>query len=350
MNGDKQLSTFYTNAINIVEQGKGYALASVNQAILSTYWHLGRHIVEEEQNGQHRATYGTELIKSLADVLVVRYGNSYNEKNLRRFRQFYLYFNDLEIWNARVPNLTWTHIRQLLRVDNDKARQWYLNEAASQMWSTRTLERNINTQYYERLLSSHVESMPTAAIVSSSAVASLEFIKNPIVAEFLGLQPNAAFYESDLEKAILGNLQQFLMELGKGYAFVARQQHIRTDENDYFIDLVFYNYILKCFVLIDLKTDKISFQDVGQMDMYLRMYDTLKRQPDDNPTIGIVLCAETDGDVARFSTLAENPQMYAAKYKLYMPSKEELTREIERQKEIFRLQHESSNKQIASGN
>lgn len=350
MNGDKQLSTFYTNAINIVEQGKGYALASVNQAILSTYWHLGRHIVEEEQNGQHRATYGTELIKSLADVLVVRYGNSYNEKNLRRFRQFYLYFNDLEIWNARVPNLTWTHIRQLLRVDNDKARQWYLNEAASQMWSTRTLERNINTQYYERLLSSHVEPMPTAAIVSSSAVASLEFIKNPIVAEFLGLQPNAAFYESDLEKAILGNLQQFLMELGKGYAFVARQQHIRTDENDYFIDLVFYNYILKCFVLIDLKTDKISFQDVGQMDMYLRMYDTLKRQPDDNPTIGIVLCAETDGDVARFSTLAENPQMYAAKYKLYMPSKEELTREIERQKEIFRLQHESSNKQIASEN
>ena len=320
-------------------------------------WHLsirpyclGRHIVEEEQNGQHRATYGTELIKSLADVLVVRYGTSYNEKNLCRFRQFYLYFNDLEIWNARVPNLTWTHIRQLLRVDNDKARQWYLNEAASQMWSTRTLERNINTQYYERLLSSHVESMQTAAIVSSSAVASLEFIKNPIVAEFLGLQPNAAFYESDLEKAILGNLQQFLMELGKGYAFVARQQHIRTDENDYFIDLVFYNYILKCFVLIDLKTDKISFQDVGQMDMYLRLYDTLKKQPDDNPTIGIVLCAETDGDVARFSTLAENPQMYAAKYKLYMPSKEELSREIERQKEIFRLQHESSNKQIASGN
>lgn len=350
MTENSQLSAFYTHAITIVEQGKGYALASVNQAILSTYWHLGQHIVEEEQNGQHRASYGTELIKSLADILVVRYGNSYNEKNLRRFRQFYLYFNDLEIWNARVPNLTWSHMRLLLRIDNDKARLWYLNEAASQMWSTRTLERNINMQYYERLLSSGTVSPEAQPRPRPLTVDKLEFIKNPIVAEFLGLQPNANFYESDLEKAILGNLQQFLMELGKGYAFVARQQHIRTDENDYFIDLVFYNYILKCFVLIDLKTDKISFQDVGQMDMYLRLYDTLKKQPDDNPTIGIVLCAETDSDVARFSTLAENPQMYAAKYKLYMPSKEELSREIERQKEIFRLQHESSNKQIASGN
>lgn len=348
MNGDNQLSTFYTNAITIVEQGKGYALASVNQAILSTYWHLGRHIVEEEQSGKHRASYGTELIKSLADVLTPRYGNSYNEKNLRYFRQFYLCFNDMEIWYARVPNLTWTHIRHILKVNNDKARQWYLNEAASQMWSTRTLERNINTQYYERLLSSQVESTPNTTVIAAPMAKRLDFVKNPIVAEFLGLQPSAAFYESDLEKAIIGNLQQFLMELGKGYAFVARQQHIRTDENDYFIDLVFYNYILKCFVLIDLKTDKISFQDVGQMEMYLRLYDTLKKQPDDNPTIGIVLCAETDGDVARFSTLAENPQMYAAKYKLYMPTEEDLSREIERQKEIFRLQQESRSKQITA--
>lgn len=212
------------------------------------------------------------------------------------------------------------------------------------MWSTRTLERNINTQYYERLLSSQVEPTPSTTVVASPKAKNLDFIKSPIVAEFLGLQTNAVFYESDLERAILGNLQQFLMELGKGYAFVARQQHIRTDENDYFIDLVFYNYILKCFVLIDLKTDKISFQDVGQMEMYLRLYDTLRKQPDDNPTIGILLCAETDGDVARFSTLAENPQMYAAKYKLYMPSTEELSREIERQKEIFRLQQECPTK------
>lgn len=345
------LTTFLDGAKSIVEKGRNVAVSSVNQAILLTYWHLGKHIVEEEQNGEHRAAYGSELIKILASALTTEYGSSYNEKNLRHFRQFYLSFKDLEIWNARVPNLGWTHIRLILKVNNEQARNWYLKEAATQMWSTRTLERNINSQYYERLLSTQsAELAESTDVAIPQKIDHQEFVKNPLVAEFLGLRQTPNVYESDLENAIIDNLQRFLMELGKGYAFVDRQQRIHTDENDYYIDLVFYNYILKCFVLIDLKTDKISFQDVGQMEMYLRLYDQLKRQPDDNPTIGIVLCAETDSDVARFSTLAENPQMYAAKYKLYMPTTEELTREIERQKELFRLEHETSKRQLNRNN
>ena len=334
---------FYDKAREIVEQGRNYAYNGLNKVILATYWQLGKHIVEEKQNGQQRAEYGKQLIKNLATELVKDYGSSYNERNLNYFRLFYLQFNDLEILNTRVQNLTWSHIRSLLRVENKAAQLWYLSEASSQNWAVRTLDRNINTQYYERLLLSQRKELVKEEMEQKTAEFQqdkLEFIKNPIVAEFLGLSQNTDFRESDLEKAIISNIQTFLMELGKGYAFVERQQHIRTDANDYFIDLVFYNYLLKCFVLIDLKADKISFQDVGQMDMYLRMYDSLKKQPDDNPTIGIVLCAETDSDVARFSSLAENPQMYAAKYKLYLPTKEELAKEIERQKRIFRENHQ----------
>ena len=217
-----------------------------------------------------------------------------------------------------------------------------MQEAANENWSFRTLDRNINTQYFRRILAMQKEGVVVPKEPQQEPD-KMEFIKNPIVAEFLNISPNVKLYESDLESAIIDNLQQFLMELGKGYAFVGRQVHIRTAENDYFIDLVFYNYILKCFVLIDLKADRLSFQDVGQMDMYLRLYDTLKKQPADNPTIGIVLCSETNGDVARFSTLADNPQMYAAKYELYLPTQEELTREIERQKQIF-LEQEKDGK------
>ena len=334
---------FYDKARKIVDQGRAYAYAGLNKVMITTYWQLGKHIVEEEQNGQQRAEYGKQLIKHLATELVKDYGSSYNERNLNYFRLFYLQFNDLEILNTRVQNLTWSHIRRLLRVENKAAQLWYLSEASSQNWAVRTLDRNINTLYYERLIMSQHNDIVEEEMIHKTAEFQqdkLEFIKNPIVAEFLGLSQNTDFMETDLEKAIISNIQKFLMELGKGYAFVERQQHIRTDANDYFIDLVFYNYLLKCFVLIDLKVDKISFQDVGQMDMYLRIYDSLKKQPDDNPTIGIVLCAETDSDVARFSSLAENPQMYAAKYKLYLPTKEELAKEIERQKQIFRGTHQ----------
>ena len=335
-------NVFLSGAVAIVEAGRRAAYSSVNQTMIATYWSLGKHIVEHEQGGEERAGYGKETLEKLAAVLTARFGSNFLARNLRYYRKFYQLFPDRKIWNACVPNLTWTHFRHLLRVDNGQAREWYLREAAREQWSARTLDRNISTQYYERLLLSQRQE-PVKAEMQEKTIAfqqdKLEFIKNPVVAEFLGLMPNRDYSENELEGSIITHLSQFLMELGKGYAFVARQQHLRTDAgNDYFIDLVFYNYILKCFVLIDLKTDKISYQDVGQMDMYLQIYDQEKKQPDDNPTIGIVLCSETDGDVAKYSTLARNDQLYATKYKLILPTQEELRQEIERQKEIFRLQ------------
>ena len=326
--------TFVNDVCQIIDAGLSHVYHSLNQAMLNTYWNVGKRIVEEEQHGSRRAEYGKQQMKLLSQELITRYGDSYNERNLYQYRNFYLIFNDLEILNTRVQNLSWSHFRRLLRIENDQERLWYMQEAANENWSYRTLDRNINTQYFHRILAMQKEGIVPVKEPQQEPD-KMEFIKNPIVAEFLNISPNTKLYESDLESAIIDNLQHFLMELGKGYAFVGRQVHIRTAENDYFIDLVFYNYILKCFVLIDLKADRLSFQDVGQMDMYLRLYDTLKKQPSDNPTIGIVLCSETNGDVARFSTLADNPQMYAAKYELYLPTQEELTREIERQKQIF---------------
>ena len=337
--GDK---AFLADAVAIVEKGRQTAYASVNQAMIDTYWRLGKHIVENEQGGAERAEYGKNMIANLAHTLTERYGKSYSVRNLYYFCQFYQLFPKEEILNPRVQNLTWTHFRHLLRIDNKEARTWYLKEASQEQWSVRTLDRNISSQYYERLLLSQRKEPVKQEMQEKTADLQqdkLEFIKNPVVAEFLGLAPNTDFTESELEGSIIMHLSKFLMELGKGYAFVARQQHIRTDAgNDYFIDLVFYNYILKCFVLIDLKTTKISYQDVGQMDMYLQIYDNERKQQDDNPTIGIILFSETDGDVARYSTLAKNDQLYAAKYKLCLPTPEELKREIERQKEIFQLE------------
>lgn len=233
----------------------------------------------------------------------------------------------------------------MLSVPNPDARMWYLKEASEQMWSYRTLDRNIGSQYYERLLLSQHKSTVQPEmrnLTSSTERFALDFIKNPTVAEFIGLAPNIDFSESDLEKAIIGNLQNFMLELGKGFSFVARQKLVRTDKKDYFIDLVFYNYILKSFVLVDLKTTTITHQDVGQMDMYVRIYDERVRNEGDNPTIGIVLCSETDEDIARYSVLHDNDRLFASKYMLYMPTCEELRNEIERQKEFYKSQHSAN--------
>lgn len=327
----------------LVEDARRKSYAAINAVMLDTYWNIGQRIVEQEQHGKSRADYGTRLLSLLADELTAAYGKGFSARNLRNFRQFYISFPNEEIWHTRVPNLTWSHIRTLLRVTDEDARMWYLNEAARQTWSVRTLDRNISSQYYYRLLQSpQKEAVITEmkSLTASYEQDKLEFIKNPVVAEFLGLASNMDFTESKLESAILTHIQKFLMEMGKGYAFVARQQHVSTDAGDYFIDLVFYNYILKCFLLIDLKTSQISHQDVGQMDMYVRMYDDLKRTEGDNPTIGLILCSETSRDIARYSVLHENPQLFTAKYLTYLPSEEELRKEIERQKEVFRLQYE----------
>lgn len=238
--------------------------------------------------------------------------------------------------------LSWSHYRIILQEQSDDARTWYENEAANEMWSTRTLQRNISSQYYHRLLQSQNKAIVHAEMVKFTRPLQdkLEFLKSPVVAEFLGFKNNTEYTENALEQSIIDHLIPFLMELGKGFAFVDRQKHIHTAKEDYYIDLVFYNYHLRCFVLIDLKTTKLSHQDVGQMDMYVKMYDELVRPDGHNPTIGLLLCADTDEDVAHSSVLNNNDQLFAAKYLTYMPTQEELRREIEQQKEFFRLQNE----------
>lgn len=316
-----------------------------NTALIRRNWLIGYRISEEELSGENRAEYGASVIARLSKELSKEYGKGFTKTNLYSFYSFYKTYPQIfqTPSGKSQPSLTWSHYAVLLQVPDSTAREWYAKEADEQMWSVRTLQRNISSQYYYRMLQTQkpelVESEMKAK-TSAYAERKLKFIKNPVVAEFLGLSGDATFTETDLETSIISNLQKFLMELGKGYAFVARQQHIRTEKQDYYIDLVFYNYILKCFVLIDLKTEKITHQDVGQMDMYIRMYDELKRSEGDNPTIGIVLCSDTDADIARYSILNGNEQLFATKYKLYLPTEEELRAEIETQKAIFYLQQQ----------
>ena len=327
----------------IIESSQRTAYQAVNIALVQRNWLIGYRIAEEELKGETRSEYGASVIKRLSKSLTEKYGKGFTKTNLYSFYSFYKCFP--EIFHSASGKsgiyLSWTHYRILLQVNDKTARDWYEQEATEQTWSVRTLQRNISSQYYYRMLKTQNEEAVQNEMKERTASYQndkLEFIKNPVVAEFLGFPQNTDFTESDLEKSILSNLQKFLMELGKGYAFVARQQHIHTEKQDYYIDLVFYNYILKCFVLIDLKTEKITHQDVGQMDMYIRMYDELKRSEGDNPTIGIVLCSDTDDDIARYSVMHGNEQLFASKYKLYLPTEEELKAEIETQKAMFYLQ------------
>ena len=340
MNNENNMQTSVTmNVVDdikrIINNGRNAAYSAANSTMIATYWNIGRRIVEEEQHGKERAEYGKNLINMLANELTHEYGNGFSARYLRAFRQFYLVVPNYEIWKSRFPNLLWTHVFRTLRVGDETAIRWYLETASREMWSVRTLERNISTQYYER----HFQQPALPSLQDDEKVRADELIKSPVIAEFLGLKQDVHHSESELETAIVDHLQDFIMEMGRGFAFMKRQQLIRTDAQDYFIDLVFYNVILKCYVLIDLKVGKITHQDVGQMDMYVRMYDELKRTEGDNPTIGIVLCSETDADIARYSILKGNEQIFATKYKLYLPTAEQLRREIEKQKELFMLQH-----------
>lgn len=331
----------------IIESSREAAYKAVNVALVQRNWLLGYRIASEEMQGEERAEYGSELIKNLSKKLTQSYGKGFDYSSLYKFVRFYKEFPEIldSVRPKSLPLLSWTHYRILLQVNDKEARDWYEKEAIEQTWSVRTLQRNISSQYYYRMLKTQKKELVESEMKELTAPYqndTLEFIKNPVIAEFLGFSQDTDFTESDLEKSILSNLQKFLMELGKGYAFVARQQHIHTEKQDYYIDLVFYNYILKCFVLIDLKTEKITHQDVGQMDMYIRMYDELKRSEGDNPTIGIVLCSDTDEDIARYSVMHGNEQLFASKYKLYLPTEEELKAEIENQKAMFYLQQQSS--------
>ncbi|MEG9480821.1 PDDEXK nuclease domain-containing protein [Mannheimia sp. HC-2023] len=326
----------------ILSQARQKAYQAVNSAMVEAYWKIGKRIVQEEQNGQSRAEYGKEIIKNLSAELTAEFGKGFTERNLRNFRQFYIEFTDLNIWKSVISKLTWTHFQRVLKVSNPQARHYYLTESAENGWSVRTLDRNISTLYYDRLLASQDKGLVEQEMKEKTAtLQAADFIKSPTVLEFLNLPTSMAYSEAELEKALIDNLQQFMLELGKGFAFVARQQHIRTELSDFFVDLVFYNYILKCFVIVELKTDKLTHQDIGQLDMYVRMYDDLHRQPSDNPTIGLLLCTENDSVVAKYSVLNQNPQLFASKYVHYLPSEAELVAEIEQQKYIFEQQHTS---------
>lgn len=315
---------------DLIAQARQQASRSVNTIQVQTYWKIGRHIVEFEQGGEVRAAYGKRLLARLAEALTGEFGKGFDVRNLRNMRAFFQHFPN---WNALRSELSWTHYRLLLRVDTPEARLWYMQEAAEQNWSTRVLERQIGTLYYERLLSSPDKDRLLAETQQAAqAQTPRDFVRDPVMLEFLGLPDTGRLMEADLERALMDKLQQFLLELGKGFAFVARQQRISTETQDFYIDLVFYNYLLKCFVLIDLKTGHLAHQDIGQMDMYVRMYDDLRRGEDDNPTVGILLCGSKDQSVARYSVLHESEQLFASKYRLVLPSEEELRREIERER------------------
>ena len=333
------VSNNYINEVKeILKNARQKAYTAVNSAMVEAYWKIGRRIVEEEQSGRERAEYGKEILQNLSKELTEEFGKGYSYRTLREIRQFYLMFSDFEKWRTVSAKLTWSHFQKVLRISDEKARIFYLTEAAENMWSVRTLDRNISTLYYNRIVASiDKKTVEDEMKEKIKSLQTEEFIKNPVVLEFLDLPTNMSYTESQLEKALTDDIQKFMMELGKGFAFVERQQHIRTENSDFYIDLVFYNYILKCFVIVELKTEKLTHQDIGQLDMYVRMYDDLKKQENDNPTIGLLLCTDTDRTIIKYSVLNDNKNLFASKYINYLPSEEELINEIERQKVLFKI-------------
>lgn len=357
---------YITDVKQILTHARQKAYAAVNTSMVEAYWLVGHRIIEEEQQGNDRAEYGKEIIKNLSKELTQSLGKGYSERSLREFRQFYQTFPELlnisqtmsdqsveniqrtafaifvnPIWRTLFAKLHWSHYQRVLRVPDEKARLYYLTETAQQNWSINTLDRNISTLYYQRLISSQKKELVEAEMLEKTEIFGQntdEFIKNPTVLEFLKLPSNKAYTEKEFEQTLIDNLQQFLLELGKGFSFVARQKHIRTETQDFFIDLVFYNFILKCFVIVELKTNKITHQDIGQLDMYVRMFNDLETTETDNPTIGILLCTETDSTIAKYSVLSENKQLFATKYLPYLPTEAELVAEIEREKLIIKQQ------------
>lgn len=356
-----------TDIKGILNAARSKAYTAVNFAMVEAYWNIGRRIVEEEQNGEKRAGYGEYLIKELSKALKAETGEGFSEVNLKNFRRFYLLFGGEQKGHAvsaqlqsaenqlvekghavrsffqptnKIPStlrkeLTWTHYRLLMKVENPLALEYYINEAADNNWSTRVLERNINTFYYERILSSQHKQKDLQEASNFEKQSPADFIKDPYIFEFLNIPEPRNLSEHNIESSLIDNLQQFLLELGKGFSFIKRQYRVNTETKSFSIDLVFYNYILKCFILFDLKTGELSHQDVGQMDMYVRIFDDLQRSETDNPTIGIILCTSKDETIVKYSVLNGNEQLFATKYRLYLPTEEELIREIEREKFII---------------
>ncbi len=317
----------YSEISNILLSARSKAYSAINFAMVQSYWQIGKLITEEELSGKDRADYGKYVMKELSNRLSSSFGKGFDERELRRICQFYRCF---PIRDTLRPELSWSHYRRLISVDNPEARQWYMNEAASCLWSTRQLDRQISTLYYDRLLcSTEKGTVINEANQELSKLLPESQIKDPMVLEFLNLKNYPALRESTIEQALIDNLQNFLLELGRGFCFVARQKHMKYEEEDFYIDLVFYHSILKCHVLIDLKLGKLTHQDVGQMDSYIRMFDDIYKNADDNPTIGLILCSQKNEAIARYSVLNDGKQLFASKYILTLPSPEELEYEIE---------------------
>ncbi|MCU6732084.1 PDDEXK nuclease domain-containing protein [Diplocloster agilis] len=318
---------FYQDVRRILKQAREQAYGNANAIMTHAYWNIGKRIVEQEQQGKTKSKYGSNLLKNLSKELSDEFGTGFSVANLRNCRQFYLVFPENSYGFNMSGKVPWSHLRGIMRISDEAERNFYLNEVANENWSVKTLERNIKSGYYKRMLSTQLPGKGSKVF---------EFVKDPFVLEFMGIKQDDRYLESNVERAIISNLQKFLLEMGKGFSFVRRQMRICTETTDFYIDLVFYNYLLKCFVLIDLKTTKLTHQDVGQMDMYIRMFDDLKRQEDDNPTIGIIFCTDKDETMVKYSVLNESQQIFASKYMTILPSVEELERELERNQLIYK--------------
>lgn len=317
---------FYHDVHEILDEAKSKTYEAANNIMTYAYWNVGKRIIEQEQKGNRKAKYGSYLIKRLSQELSDEYGTGFSIANIRNCRQLYLTFPKESYGYSLIGKIHWSHLRTIMRLDDEEERNFYLKEVANEYWSVKELERNIKSGYFKRILSTQfpekIGQIP-------------KFVKDPYVLEFMGIKDNNAVIEKEVENAIISNLQKFLLEMGRGFCFVDRQMHICTETSDFYIDLVFYNYILKCFVLIDLKTHKLTHQDIGQMDMYIRMFDDLKRQSDDNPTIGIIFCTDKDETMVKYSVLNESEQIFASKYMTVLPTVEELKNELERNQLIY---------------
>ena len=369
--------TLLQEILQIVKSARAYSLNAVNHAMVQAYWNIGKLIFENEQKSQKRSKYGKHLIENLSLRLTEELGKGFTSANLKYMRQFYMTFPishatggqlpGLEISHALSdqlqnsanqientafminpilrPEISWTHYRLLLKLDKKEARDFYIDEIIENNWSTRQLERQINTHYFERIISSR-DSRPVRDEANSNQPANTakDFVKDPYILEFLDMNSGVNFLEKDLETALINKIREFLLELGKGFAFVDRQKRIKVEDDHFYIDLVFYNYILKCFILIDLKVGKLTHQDIGQMDMYVRLYEDFEKLPGDNPTIGIILCSEKNMTVAKYSVLSENENLFASKYLLHLPSIEELTRELKNEREKLEIEESLGNR------
>jgi predicted nuclease of restriction endonuclease-like (RecB) superfamily len=325
-------NSLYLQIKEILQNARRRAYSAVNFAMVEAYWLVGKQIVEA-QAGNERAEYGDYLIKDLSQKLTNDFGKGFTITNLKYMRQFYMLF---PIGHAVRDQLSWTHYRLIMKVESERARNFYIEECIKSNWSTRQLERQINTNFYERLLSSQDKELVAQEIYSKEPnILPTDIIRDPYVLEFLDLKHSPDFLESDLEKSLVTHIQHFLLELGRGFAFEARQKRISFDGEHFYIDLVFYNYILKCFVLIDLKTGKLTHQDIGQMQMYVNYYTRELMNEGDNPPIGIILCADKSESVVRYTLSESNKQIFTSKYKLYLPTEEELSRELENEKNLL---------------